>query len=225
MLDLLDRVSSVETAISEYERYVSAEVTRAQMVAKKGKELQKNVLQLKENMAIYADVATLLLSFSEIEQRAVQDKFEQLISYALQLIFGDKFKQFRLNSSVERGQVSMTPILVFNVDGVEISSEVIGSHGGGPSEVVSFVLKLLVLIFSGKDKVRPVLFLDETFSRLSEEYLPAMVNVIRKLVDELGADLQIVLVSHQREVFSQVADVVYKFDLNKAGYTVAERVV
>jgi len=225
MLDLLDRVFSVDAAVSAYEKVVTEEVTRARMVAEKGKELQQDVFQLKEDVLVYSDVAALFQTFSEEEQRAVQAKFEQLISYGLTLVFEDKFKQFRLNSGVERGQVVMNPTLVFMVDGVEITSGVIGSHGGGPSDVIGFMLKLLVLIFSGKDKVRPIIFLDETFSHLSNEYLPAMANVIRKFVDELGSDLQIVLVTHQRE-FAEVADVVYQFSLDeKVGYTVVERVV
>jgi hypothetical protein len=166
----------------------------------------------------------LFQTFSEQEQQAVQAKFEQLISYGLTLVFEDRFKQFKLNAGIERGQVVMNPTLVFEVDkGVEITSGIIGAHGGGPADVIGFMLKLLVVIFHGKDKVRPVIFLDETFSHLSDEYLPAMATVIRKFVDELGSDLQLVLVTHQRE-FADVADVAYKFSLNgETKHTAVER--
>jgi hypothetical protein len=186
--------------------------------------LQQEVSVLKEDVSVYTDVALLFQTFSEQEQHAIQDKFEQLISYALALIFGDKFKRFRLNAGVERNQVVLNPTLVFEVDGVEVTSAIMGAQGGGPSDVVGFVLKLLTLIFNGRDKVRPILFLDETFSHLSSEYLPAMAQVIRKFVDELGSDLQIVLVTHQK-IFADVADVAYKFSVDNEGHTGTERIV
>jgi DNA repair exonuclease SbcCD ATPase subunit len=100
-----------------------------------------------------------------------------------------------------------------------------GAQGGGPSDTIGFMLKLLVIIFHGRDRVRPVLFLDESFSHLSEEYLPAMSQVIRKFVDELGNDLQIVLVTHQPQ-FVEVADVAYRFSLDeKTKHTQVERIV
>lgn len=226
MLDLLDRVASVSAEVSAYERVVSEENTKARMVASTGKELQTEVLKLKEDASVYADVALLFQTFSEQEQKSVQAKFEQLISYGLTLVFENRFKQFKLNAGIERGQVVMNPTLVFEVDGgVEVTSGIIGAHGGGPADVIGFMLKLLVVIFHGKTKVRPIIFLDETFSHLSDEYLPAMAAVIRKFVDELGSDLQIVLVTHQKE-FADVADVAYRFSLNeKTKHTAVERLL
>lgn len=215
MLDLLDRVAAVSSRVASYEKEVAEEITKARMVAGTVKNMQEEVGSLKEDAAVYADVALLFKTFSEQEQRVIQDKFEQLISYGLQLVFGDHFKQFRLNAGVERNQVVLNPTLVFEVDdGVEVTSGVMGAHGGGPSDVIGFMLKLLTVIFNGRDKVRPILLLDETFSHLSAEYLPAMAAVIRRMVDELGSDLQIVLVTHQKE-FAEVADVAYRFSLNE----------
>jgi hypothetical protein len=226
MLDLLDRVAVVEAAVKSYEFLVAEENTRARLIASKGKELQQEVVKLKEDSAVYADVAALFQTFSEQEQKVVQAKFEQLISYGLTLVFENRFKQFKLNAGIERGQVVMNPTLVFEVDGgIEVTSGIIGAHGGGPADVIGFMLKLLVVIFHGKDKVRPVIFLDETFSHLSDEYLPAMAQVIRKFVDELGADLQLVLVTHQKD-FADVADVAYKFSLNEeTKHTAVERLI
>jgi DNA repair exonuclease SbcCD ATPase subunit len=224
MLDVLGRVETTNSRVTAYEKAVAEEVTKARMVAQTGKALREEVATLKEDVEVYADVALLFQTFSEQEQRVVQAKFEQLISYALTLIFSDHFKQFRLNAGVERNQVVLNPTLVFDVDGgVEVTSEIMGAHGGGPSDVIGFMLKLLVVIFNGKSKVRPILFLDETFSHLSDEYLPAMGEVIRKFVDELDSDLQVVLVTHQKE-FVDVADVAYKFSLNEdTKHTVVEK--
>jgi DNA repair exonuclease SbcCD ATPase subunit len=215
MLDLLERVALISSQVTGYEKAVAEEVTKAQMVAEAGKKLEVEVAALSSDVAVYADVALLFQTFSEQEQRVVQAKFEQLISYGLTLVFGERFKQFRLNAGIERNQVVLNPTLVFEVDdGIEVTSGIMGAQGGGPSDLIGFLLKLLTVVFHGRDKVRPVLFLDETFSHLSAEYLPAMAEVIRKLVDELGNDLQIILVTHQT-AFAEVADKAYRFSLNE----------
>ena len=226
ILDVLGRVSSVSSRVTMYEKSVAEELIKARMVAQTGKNLQAEVASLKADAEVYADVALLFQTFSEKEQHVIQAKFEQLISYGLRLVFGGHFKQFRLNAGIERNQVVLNPTLVFEVDGgLEVTSEIMGAHGGGPSDVIGFMLKLLVIIFNGKDRVRPILFLDETFSHLSDEYLPAMATVIRKFVDELGSDLQIVLVTHQKE-FGEVADAAYKFSLNEdTKHTIVERLI
>ena len=223
MESLLDRAKVVSSAVAAYEKAVTVKATEARIVATRGKELQQEVSTLKEDVTVYADVALLLQSFSELEQRAIQDKFENLISYALGIIFEDKFKRFRLNAGVERNQVVLNPTLVFVVDGVEVTSGIMGAHGGGPADCVGFLLKLLTVIFNGDSKVRPIIFADESFAHLSEEYLPAMANVIRKFVDELGSDLQIVLVTHQK-IFVEKADFAYQFSQNTGGSTVVERI-
>ena len=226
MLDLLDTFNRVSSSVATYEKAVAEEVTKARMVATRGKDLQQEVAVLQEDVSIYTDVALLLQTFSEQEQNVIQEKFENLISYGLTLVFGDRFKRFRLNAGVERNQVVLNPTLVFEVDeGVEVTSGIMGAQGGGPSDVIGFLLKLLVLIFIGSAKVRPILFLDETFSHLSEDHLPAMAQVIRKFVDDLNSDLQIVLVTHQK-VFADVADVAYEFSLNEATqHTIVEKII
>lgn len=225
-IDFFDRITKTCSAVDVYEKAITEDDVKARMIAKRGKELQQEVAVLVEDTAIYADVALLFQTFSEQEQHAVQDKFEQLISFGLSLIFGDRFKRFRLNAGVERNQVVLNPTLVFEVDnGIEVTSGIMGAHGGGPSDVIGFLLKLLVLIFMGSSKTRPIIFADETFSHLSEEYLPAMSKVIRKFVDELNPELQIVLVTHQ-QAFAEVADVVYKFSLDEATqHTIVERII
>jgi DNA repair exonuclease SbcCD ATPase subunit len=64
---------------------------------------------------------------------------------------------------------------------------------------------------------RRVLFLDESFAQLSEEYEPRLAEFLRELVDK--TDLQIIMVTHSH-AFSDIADQVYRFDLNDAGTTV-----
>lgn len=180
----------------------------ARLLATQGKEALRKVADLTTDELVLAETAKLLQSFSEEEQEAVQRKIEGMVTYGLHLIFGNEFKEFRLNSGVERGQVFMNPTVVFTASGVDVTSDIMSSHGGGPSDVIGFILKLLIILFKSKAKVRPVLFLDESFAHLSEEYLPLMGQLIRKFCDVEG--VQVCLVTHQSE-FLDHADMAYRF--------------
>jgi hypothetical protein len=186
----------------------------ARLAAQRGKALQTEVATLREDSVVYADVASLLQTFSEREQRVVQQKFEQLLGHGLSLVFGDKFRSFNLNMGIERGQVVLNPTVTFIVDGdIAVTSGIMSAQGGGPSDVMGCLLKILVVLFSAPKGVRPVLFLDETFGHLSREYLPAMASMLRKFVEDMNGGLQVVLITHSPE-FAEFADVTHTFALD-----------
>jgi DNA repair exonuclease SbcCD ATPase subunit len=53
-----------------------------------------------------------------------------------------------------------------------------------------------------------ILILDETFAHVSDEYLPALGEFLREIVDKTG--VQIIMVTHQSQ-FEEWADLVYRF--------------
>ena len=76
--------------------------------------------------------------------------------------------------------------------------------------IVGFILRVVVMLLR-KDVAR-ILFLDETFAHVSAEYLPALGEFLREVVDKSG--IQIVMVTHQDE-FVEYADKVIRFELDK----------
>lgn len=214
-------MNKLSAAIDDFEFSVNREEVLLKDLNSRIAELDKVVEELKLDSSVLEEVVRLFQKFSEREHRTVQDKFEMLISYALSIIFEGQFKSFKLINSIERNQFTVKPVLTFTYEDKEITTDIMSSHGGGVSNIVGFLLKLLVLVFQSK-KYRPVLFLDESFANLSAEYVPLIAKVINKLVTELGKDLQIILVTHQKE-FIDYADRVYRFSKPKYK-TVIEKV-
>jgi hypothetical protein len=68
----------------------------------------------------------------------------------------------------------------------------LSSFGGGPSSVVSLILRVLAV---KKLKLAPCLILDESLGAVSEEYIDSTGQFIRALAEKLGFD--ILLVTHK----------------------------
>lgn len=197
-------------------RVLDREVGAAHAVAAAGQALQVEIAQLKTDIALLEKVAALLASVGEARQDALQTQIETLVTQGLQSIFADDTLTFHLVA----GSRANTPVVDFEVRsrlGEEIvATDVMDARGGGLAAIVGFLLRLVVALLSAPNTRDTVLLLDETFSHVSVEYVPALSAFLRQLVDRTGA--QIILVTH-RPAFADVADQRYHFDLD-AGATV-----
>jgi len=139
--------------------------------------------------------------------------FEQavgsIITRGLSLVREEPWK-FRIAHKL-RGDVSAVEFLVTDPSGHE--TDVLDSHGGGLSNLIDFLLRVLVILNS-RPPMRKFLWLDESFSAISEEFIPATAELLRQFVDTLG--IQIVLTTHIR-AFSDVADVVHLVEVKPRG--------
>lgn len=131
--------------------------------------------------------------------------FEQavgaIITRGLTLVRGEPWK-FRIVHKL-RGDVSAVDFRVTDPRGQETS--VLDSHGGGLANLIDFLLRVLVILNS-RPAMRRFIWLDEAFSKVSEEFIPATAELLRQFKTTLG--LQLVLNTHNR-AFTDVADRVY----------------
>ena len=91
------------------------------------------------------------------------------------------------------------------------------AHGGGVSAIVGFLLRLVLMLLTGR---RSLLLLDETFAHVSAEFEPRLSEFLAELAEKTAT--QIVLVTHS-EAFADNADKVYRFEAHN-GKTVVEQV-
>jgi len=181
---------------------LSAEVTSARAVRDQFLELAADAVAASDEhyrLAQITDLASVLLqSYSEAEQEALRSRIEMLTSRGLELIFGKRF-DFKVVVRQVRGQAAME----FRIGG----SDPLDSNGGGVVNVVSLVLRLVVVALT--PSLGDVVVLDEPFAQLSAAYLPGMGTFIRELADASG--VQLLIVSHESEI-AAVADMAYRID-------------
>lgn len=129
---------------------------------------------------------------------------EVLLLKGLQTVFGPEWTAVRIDTTQKHGRLWGELTLVKQgPDGV-IEGSPLDSFGGGPVSLISFLLRFLVVRRTG---LAPLLILDETFSQVSADYLPAVSKFLRLMVDRLGMTL--LLVTH-RPALAESATRVYR---------------
>lgn len=190
------------------------------MLAARGKEVQGQISQLRDEISLYETAIEVLSKIGEERQNTVQTQIESLVTQGLQTVFGSELSFHIIQS--QRGKMATVEFIVRSTldDGREIDTDVMAARGGGLAAVIGFLLRLVVILLSPERGVRRILFLDETFAHLSKEYVPLMADFLRELVDK--TDIQLLLVTHQDE-FIDSADKCYRFSLGADGWTEVER--
>lgn len=180
----------------------------ARSLALRGKQLTAEVAELGKQVETLERAAAVLSSVGEQRQATAQQQIESLVTVGLQTIFGPGLS-FRLVAGM-RGKTPVVELVVrSDLDGVPVETSVLDARGGGLAATVGFLLRLVVMLLS-KEKNGKILLLDESFSHLSSQFVPAMADFLRELVDRTG--VQIILVTHDR-TYLDVADCRYEFRL------------
>lgn len=185
---------------------------------------QQRLLSEKEDLAkaalLYSKCSIVLNSLAETRQARVQQQIEVLVTEGLRSVFDEELS-FHLISSVKANKQVVDMVIRSKLVGGQIlETDILSARGGGISAVVGFLLRLIILLLTNKDKDK-LLVLDETFSNLSEEYRPKVAEFIRQVVDKTNT--QVILVSHFHDL-TEPADKVYDFRLSPTGETIIKAV-
>lgn len=143
---------------------------------------------------------------SEARREELRDRVEALVTRGLRAVFGRDDLEFFFKTAIHRDVFSTTPMVRSAFQGRTIETEIVEGHGGGIADVVSFVLRVIVLCLA-RPRAAPVLVLDETFRHVSLEYLRGCATLMKEL--NRSAGIQFVLVTHKPELVD-AADVVYR---------------
>lgn len=173
----------------------------------RGKELQTEVGELDTLIQDLDRVTVLLNSLGEDRQLKAQQTIEELVTRGLQTIFDDTYS-FHIIQTV-RGKVANVEFVMRTTlpDSI-VDTAVMESRGGGLAATIGFLLRLVVMLLTKGTTKEDILILDETFAHVSAEYLPALGEFLREIVDKTG--VQIIMVTHQAE-FAEYADKVFRF--------------
>lgn len=174
-----------EEALSRFnqaEKFVAAETKRR-------KEVRKRWVRTNKAQQILQDIAKAV-------QEKVHTGIAKIVTRCIQTVFQDDPEgtcEFQIKFERKRGKTEAR--LVFTRDGEEFNP--IEEDSGGYVDVAAFALRLACICME-KPRRRKVLFLDEPFKFVSEEYRPYIGQLLLDLAKEL--DFQIVMVTHLTEL-------------------------
>lgn len=191
------------------------------------KEALESILELDEKkLEVYKKhvkcdekVLDTLYAIAEIRKGDIKNKIEKLVTKGIRAVFDREDLEFKLEISISRGDVAVKPVIVCEYNNKTLETDIIEGHGGGLGDVVSFVLRVVVLSLIRPQRAR-LLVLDEPFKHVSSEYLPAVAELMKEL--RKITKLQIIMVTHKSEL-AECADVIYKSKLLHTKETVFTR--
>lgn len=184
----------VEAAVAKYEADVAKAVDDAE-TAKKGTEVLQAAI--------------------EMRRQQLHERVETLVTRGLRAVFRRADMEFFFEARVHGGVVGILPALRSTFRGQPIEVGIVDGHGGGVADVISFLLRVVVLSLA-RPKLSPVLVLDEPFRHVSLEYLRGCATLLRELNRTAG--IQFVLVTHKPDLLD-AADVVYRTVVDDTGTT------
>lgn len=162
--------------------------------------LEKEIANLEDEVELLNKVTILYKHLIDTQLDKKKEKIEKLVTYGLRTVFPDQDLKFHINLEPKYNGISTT----FDTEKVgEAKGNVLDSFGGGLVNVESFLLRIITLF---QAKLSPFFFLDESFSHLSEEYVPNCGELLKKLCQDLG--ITVFLITHQNMMLNS-ADKVY----------------
>lgn len=133
-------------------------------------------------------------------------KIEQVVTAGLHQVFGNRGNLRFVVEKKEgkRGNIYKLKVQKTRKDGLVIQGDVLKSFGGGLANVISFLLRVMMI---KKFRLAPFIVLDESFSNVSKSYQHRVSEMLRTLCNKHG--YTILAVSHQ-PILTAAADRVYK---------------
>ncbi|MFA5999524.1 MAG: hypothetical protein WC783_00885 [Candidatus Paceibacterota bacterium] len=143
-------------------------------------------------------VLEVLKNLEEQTKQKTIEYLQEFVSYGLEVVFHEDLK-FAVTVKDTSG-VSLT---LFH-DGVE--SPIMEAHGGGVAQVVAFLIRV-IYVLKHPSKMRPIIFLDEQFSFVSDDHLESLGALLKELTSKLS--FKLLHVTHEK-VLKDVSDNSYR---------------
>lgn len=136
---------------------------------------------------------------------------EEILTSAIQRIYGADYrflfemKEVTTKEDDFTGLYTVLPSIEKTINGKKVIRPIKGSNGGGLQEIISFLLRIA---FGTYNNYSSVYVFDEALAAVSKDgVMKNLLSFIKSLIVE--SNLQIILVSHSAELFSQISDLNY----------------
>lgn len=182
-MTLRERLTEADRRVSRMEARRAEKTEQLEALVKELAHLERESDLLEKTEQTLLHISTKILGQST-------GLIEKLVTAGLHLVFEDQKLEFRTQTEKYRGKTAVKFQLL--EDGR--TAPLMDAYGGGVLVVVGVLLRATTIMILG---LRRILFLDETLSHLSEQYVDNASRLLRKLCDEL--DFDVVLVTHQPE--------------------------
>ena len=204
---MIDKLQNIKNKI-EYRKGQCAQLQKSiDDISNKIKHDKRSLHQHEKALEIVKQVGLAM-------QKQLEYHLSEQVSLAMEAIFDEPYK-LKVNFIEKRGKTEVELLFVKR----DLEFPPIGSAGGGAIDIASLALRIAYWSMRQDTKVRPLLLLDEPFSRLKgEDANKRALAIVQEISQKLG--LQIITVSDERmprEDIISNADKVFYVSQNKEG--------
>jgi DNA repair exonuclease SbcCD ATPase subunit len=155
---------------------------------------------LQNRTAVIEEFAIFAQGIAKETQEKVKFQLEDIVNMALNAVYGPVYK-FGIEFNIKRGNSEASLVLFKNEERID---DPMGSTGGGVCDILSFSLRIALLIISKNQKV---LILDEPLKFISKDVKEDAIEIIKRINADLG--IQIICITHDEELID-ISDKVFK---------------
>jgi DNA repair exonuclease SbcCD ATPase subunit len=142
---------------------------------------------------------------------------EDVIADVIRRLFDERVRSFNIKTVEKRNQLETYFTLTRDYEGGTKEQLIIGSSGGGVSDIAFLLIRLLLLV-NHPSKPRKMLFADEPIKDLSPDKRGAFWQLFQRITNEF--DIQVLMITHEREYLAG-SDAVWRF-ASRGGKTIAK---
>ena len=172
----------------EVNRLQSEKMLADRTLAREKKKLKQTRVQARACLS----AQKILQEIAQTVQRNAHNKIAAVVSRCLSSIFSDPY-EFCIDFAQKRGKTEAR--MYFKRNGKELDP--LSATGGGVVDVAAFALRVAALLLTLPAQ-RKLVILDEPFKFLSEQYRPAVREMLELLAEEF--QIQFVIITHIQEL-------------------------
>lgn len=207
-------MTDISEMIKDLRATLEARKGQRDLLQKSINELQLKIRKEKRSWVRHNKALVIVRQVGLATQKQLEYHLAEQVSLAMLAVFDDPY-ELVVNFQEKREKTEVE--LLFSRRGVCYPP--IGNVGGGVIDIASLALRIAYLSMRQDKKVRPVLLLDEPFSRLKgEDANRRALAVVREMSKRLG--IQIIMISDERisrEDIFRNADRVFHVSRGKDG--------
>lgn len=208
----------VQSRLPEIRSALESQQGARNLLVSQRESLHQDIEAINERIENLKLIETYLAQFADERQAQVYQQIEATVTEGLRSVF-DEDLRLEVSTKLVGSRSETVFTLVSHTDKGELRTSIMDARGGGVAAIVGFLIQAVLVLLT--PNLRPIIFLDETFRNVSEEYQAPLGEFIKGLCERTG--LQVVLVTHQPTI-ADYADVWYSFSYSD-GRTKIKRVV
>ena len=198
--------------LSKYTKFLNTTTAKKEMLTSARNDILAKITSAETSHADIIEARDIMISVGIISQEEIKVVIEELVTQALQGIFGDNYS-FELDNKIARNQPETEFYVIQDGKRRSLQDEL----GGGVVDVISFAIRIILWAVTS-DRTDNVVSLDEPLKFVSRDKLQLCSEMIKTMSEILN--LQFVIVTHENQLIP-AADALFHVEQNNGISTIS----